>query len=142
MELEFEGTQEFLKTELLAVVEAMISSLPATPSHNHGIAVDAGAHVEMSTGSIAARIGAESGGDLILAACSHLTFAQGQEVFTRAQIIESMKNATAYYKGSHVANLTKYLTNLVRSGKLIERSAQTYSLSASARTQLESKIRE
>jgi hypothetical protein len=145
LEMEFEGNQAFLKQELLNIVNTLLSrsssGTPETPpvvNNSHGTQ----GRLEVSTGSIAARLSVESGTDLILAACANLTFVVGQDVFSRKQITDNMKTATAYFKASYVGNQTKYLQGLVRSGKLIERSAGTYSLSASARADLESKARE
>jgi hypothetical protein len=146
LELEFEGSQAFLKQELLDVLETLLSQDPngafarasVTTGNNGGTR----GRPEMSTGSIAARLSVQSGSDLILAACAHLTFVGAQDVFSRREITENMKTATAYYRATYVANQTKYLQGLVQRGKLIERSAGKYSLSAPARAELEGKVRE
>jgi hypothetical protein len=145
LELEFEGTQAFLKQELLAILDTLLSHSRSGASESPSMAN--GNHrtqglLQVSTGSIAARLSVQSGSDLILAACANLTFIAGRDVFSRKDITENMKTATAYFKASYAANQTKYLQGLVKSGKLIERSAGTYSLSASARAELESKVRE
>jgi hypothetical protein len=144
LELEFEGEQAFLKEELLAIVDALLQQGVSAEDHDVPEQHPAGAETSLgvSTSTIAGRLAAQSGPDLILAACAHLTFVGNRDVFSRTEITADMKTATAYFKGTHLANLTKYLQGLVRSGKLIERSSGSYSLSASARNELEGKARE
>ena len=39
-----------------------------------------------------------------------------------------MQNATDYYKESYTKHLTSYLKSVVKDGKLIERSTDTYAI--------------
>jgi hypothetical protein len=145
LEFEFEGSEAFLTEQLAELVSTLASRSPQMTTLS---AVQSGGGqtnanpLELTTASIAARLNTKSGPDLIVAACAQLTFVEGKEVFSRDDIIEKMKTATGYFKGTFVNNLTKYLQGLVKSGRLIERAAQTYSLSAAARSEVEAKVRE
>ena len=83
----------------------------------------------MTTGTIAARLGTNSGPEPIIAAAARLTLQLGKAVFTRDELIAEMKTATAHFRATYVNNLSKDLNNLVRKGKLIERSRDVYARS-------------
>lgn len=82
-------------------------------------------------------MGVNSGPELILAACAHLTLVKGKESFTRKEIIEEMNTAKSYLKRSYISNLSKSLTNLVKSGKISETGREIYSLTAQTRKEME-----
>lgn len=153
IEIEYEGSEAFLKEELPALIAA-VSDL-----HNKSAASDyvelqesgdedAGANppsskvngLSLTTGSIAARLGASSGPELVLAAAARLTFFLGEETFTRAQITAEMKSAAAYYKQTYTKNLSGSLNRLVKEGKMFETSKGKYSVSASTRSSMESRL--
>jgi hypothetical protein len=143
IEIEFEGTEAFLTEQLAALIGRLAPQINSAPIGLPRSPTPAQSdRVELTTGSVAAKLSAKSGPDLILAACAHLTFVETRDVFSRDDITEKMKTATAYFKATFLNNLTKYLQGLVKNGKLVERSAGTYSLSAAARGELEGKLRE
>jgi hypothetical protein len=51
-----------------------------------------------------------------------------------------MKRATSYYKTTYNNNLSSYFTTLIKDKKILERSTDSYALSASARKDLEAKV--
>ena len=70
------------------------------------------------TGTIAAKLGCKAGvgKDVITAAAATLTFVENKESFTRAELLEEAKTATAYYKKTVANNLSNTLEGLVKSG--------------------------
>lgn len=152
IEIEYEGSEAFLKEELPALLAA-VSDLykesgitdPVDAGESTGAApapASAGSKgtVQSTTGSIAAQLGAKSGPDLIMAAAARLTLSLGLGSFGRSQITAEMKSASAYYKKTYVNNLSKYLNQLVKDGKLLETAKDIYALSASAKSSLEARI--
>lgn len=148
IEIEYEGDESFLTKELpqlLAVVSELHVKSGATDSSGSGSksgsngAGDADVP-ELTTGSIAAKLSAKSGTDLILAASAHLTFVAKKQKFSRQDITKEMKSASAYFKKSYVNNLTTGLNTLVKSGKLLEPSSGAFALSAATRASLKARL--
>lgn len=147
IEIEYEGSEAFLKEELPALLTA-VSDLykesgvtePVEPAPAAAAAVSSTGTIQATTGSIAAKLGAKSGTDLILAAAARLTLSLGLGSFSRSQITEEMKSASSYHKKTYVNNLTKYLNQLVKDGKLLETAKDTYALSASEKSSMEARI--
>lgn len=149
LEFNYEGSEDFLKTELSNILHILSqtklvgglaengSSFSTDSKPPADSAPKGNIPIQMTTGSIAAKLSCSSGPDLIIAACAHLLFVLGNETFNRKQILEEMKNASGYYKSSYSGNLSKYIAQLVKASKLIERSRGQYSLHATLRTQLE-----
>ena len=148
LEVECEGTEEFLKKELPALLTA-ISSLyqqtgsrdvddespeePVRKSRQRGAVVG-------TTGSLAATLKVKSGSDLAVAAAAQLTIVQGKASFTRKELIVEMRTATGYFKDNYVSNLTKILGTLVTGQKFNEVSANTYALKAAEKERLEKEL--
>jgi hypothetical protein len=97
------------------------------------------AHSNLAINSIAAKLEAKTGTDLVLAACFSLTRNQ-TESCSRVEILAEMKRATSYYKTTYNNNLSSYFTTLIKDKKILERSTDSYALSASARKDLEAKV--
>lgn len=94
-------------------------------------------NITNSTATIAAKMKANSGPDLVIAACTHLTLIKNRETFERKEIIEEMKTATHYWKQSYLSNLSKNLGNLVKSEKLRDVGKDRYALAAQTREEME-----
>lgn len=145
IEVEYEGSESFLKQELPALIKTVTElsksagvTLGNIETDHDKSKPDAG-RLQLSTTSIATKMSCSSGADLVLAAAAHLTLAKKMEVFSRKQLLDDMKTASGFYKSTHRDNLSTYLKSLLKD-KLNERSAGQYSLSASARKELESKL--
>ena len=145
VEVEYEGSEAFLKKELPELIKTII-----TLSKSSDINIDDtgeeievkkghGKQVQLSTASIAAKLSAKSGPDLILAAAAHLTLSKQTEVFTRKQLLTEMKSAVGYFKTTHRNNLSKYIKSLLKD-KLNEPSSGHFSLTAKARKELEARL--
>ena len=96
----------------------------------------------MTTNTIASRLGAKKGNDIVIAACAHLSLAKGADTFTRSNILAEMKLATNYYKQTMSKNLSNSLKTLVNQNKLLETATDTYALEASTKAQLEAQLSE
>lgn len=94
----------------------------------------------LTTGSIAGKIGAKSGSDLLLAAAGHLALVKKRDTFSRQALHDEMKSATAYYKKNYSTNLSSYLKTALKDGPLSETAKDTFALTAAAREDLEKKL--
>lgn len=148
IEIEYEGDESFLTKELPKLL-AVVSELPVKSCASDSPGTDAGIGgngtgksdvPELTTGSVAAKLSAKSGTDLILAASARLTFVAKKQKFSRQEITKEMKSASAYFKKSYVNNLTKGLNALVKSGKLLEPSSGAFALSAATRESLRARL--
>lgn len=147
IEIEYKGREEFLKNELAGLLVTVLETYKETgiQLNLEDSTTDVGSASEekakngftFTTGTIASKMGANSGPDLIIAACTHLTLTKNRESFDRKDIIEEMKTATHYFKQSYIGNLTKSLGNLVKSQKLLETSRDKYALTAQTRNAME-----
>lgn len=95
----------------------------------------------MSVNTIAVKLGTTSSSDLVMASCAHLAFIQNKDTFHRNDIIREMKTASNYFKSNHIKNLSQSLKSLISSGKLIERSKDTFALSANETSTLKAKLK-
>ncbi|EGQ8107541.1 hypothetical protein CGH72_23070 [Vibrio parahaemolyticus] len=153
IEIEYEGSEAFLKEELPAllsavsdlykesgVTEAVVNAEPDPAVSVASTTEKTTGSLQATTGTIAARLGVKSGPELALAAAARLTLSLGIESFSRAQLLEEMKSASAYFKQTYNKNLSGTLTRLLKDGKLFETAKNTYSLSASQRSSMEARL--
>ena len=147
IEVEFEGSEEYMKDELPALVELLYSLGPMESSESEEEALELPASsdtskqkIQMTTNTIASKLGVKSGNELVMAACAHLTFAKGVDTFSRGNILAEMKLASNFYKANMRSNLSSTLKTLLKQNKLLETSTDTYALEASIKSQLESQL--
>jgi hypothetical protein len=147
IEVEYEGSEAFLKEELPDLLTAVAklykdSDSPiSTPSGGNPNAAGSAGTVIGTVNSIAHKLSSKSGSDLILAACAFLKFVEQKDTFSRDEIAKQMKAATDFYKDSYSGgNLTKYLKTLQGNGKINERSKGVYALTAAAIKELGPKL--
>lgn len=149
VEIDYEGTEEFLKIELPQLLKTAMElhkadeagSSHQTDRKQKGGATPSGQTLLLTTNSIAAKLGAKSGSDLLLAAAAHLALVKKSEPFTRPQLLTEMKSATSYYNKNYATNLSSYLkTAIQKDGPLSETSKHSYALSAAARAQVETSL--
>jgi hypothetical protein len=150
VEIDYEGTEEFLKQELPQLLKTAMelhkASGAALASNTgkgsaSGTTAGAGAVPSLTTGSIAAKLAAKSGSDLLIAAAAHLAFVKKTEPFTRQQLLSEMQSATSYYKSNYSPNLSSYIkTALQKDGALSESAKNSYALTAATRADLEKKL--
>lgn len=149
VEVSYEGSEDYIKSELLGTVEKVknlfnIEELPPTvlqqPPVQPPKPADSSSKINYAIPTIAARLGVTNGSDLIMASAAYLTFVQGGKEFTRKQLIETMKDATGYYKDTYVSNLTVYINGLVKNKKLNVVAKDTYSLPINVQTEMKSQL--
>jgi hypothetical protein len=147
VEIDYEGTEEFLKQELPALLRTAMELHKAVGAPGRGRSGgsdtdEKGNHgvPSLTTGTIAARLKSKSGPSLLLSAAAHLTFVANKETFSRQGLLAEMQNATSYYKKSYSNNLTKYIASAVTDGKLQESATNAYALSANTRSELETQL--
>jgi len=146
IEVEYEGSETFLKRELPALIKTIteLSKAAGVPLDKADNSSDEneprGKRIELSTGSIAGKLSCSSGPDLLIAAAVHLTLVKQIKAFTRKQLLAEMRTASGYFKSSYRDNLSSSLKRLLRKDTLNERSAGQYSLSESARKEFEAKL--
>jgi len=152
VEIEYEGSEEFIKGELLAMVGAICDLCKATVSFAGSQDATSGPQsaieplspeappLRLSPASVAAKLDCKTGSDLVLAASAYLTFVEHSDSFERAQLLDSMKSATGYYKSSYSNNLSKYLHGLVADGALLQEASGRYALSSLTRRELEQQL--
>jgi len=150
VEIEYEGTEEFLKQELPELLKTAMelyktsgASLTSNTSKVGAASVSAGSDSvpQLTTGSIAAKLAAKSGSDLLMAAAAHLALVKKTEPFTRQQLLTEMQSATSYYKTSYSANLSQYIkTALQKDGGLSENAKNSFALTAAVRGDLEKRL--
>lgn len=144
IEVEYEGSEEFLKKELpqlLASVSNLHKDLGSPESGNIDTKREGGGRrLQATTSSIAAKLGCKTGPQLAMAAAAHLALVQRMNTFSRKELLDDMRSATAYYKATYNGNLSKYLHSLLKDGSLLEPSKNTYSLSADKRTELSKQL--
>ena len=99
-----------------------------------------GEPLKMSTTTIATKLGVNSGPELALAAAVRLTMVLGKATFSRREILDEMKSATGFYKGTYNNNLTSSLVRLTKEQKLNEPSKDIYALTPTTKKELETKL--
>lgn len=151
IEVEYEGSEAFLRTELLDLLKNLLEiyktnyplqSLPSLQNAEDVLseASQAVGKIELTTNTIAAKLGCKTGQELVLAACAALVFVKQKDFFARKEIISEMKSASTFYKKTYVDNMRNYLDGLVKDGKLLERSNGVFALPSHMRKEMESKI--
>jgi len=151
LQVEYEGTDEFIKNDLLSMVKEVIQlqgtvDLAAEPdiippeAPGAETAEDAIAPDSHGPNSIAAALDCNTGSDLVVAAAAYLTFVQGVGTFTRSELLEAMRSATSFYKSSYCNNLTNYIGTTVKDDDLRDIASGKYSLSHKAKQRLEEQL--
>ncbi len=147
VEIDYEGTEEFLKQEFPALLKTAMELHKAAGVPGSGKGGGSanggkgkGAVPTLTTGTIAARLKAKSGPTLLMAAAAHLTFVANKPTFTRQELLTEMQSATSYYKKSYSNNLTTYVSGAVTEGKLQESAKNAYALSADTKNELETQL--
>jgi hypothetical protein len=156
IEVEYEGTESFLKEELPSLLTTVADiyekageklNPPAANNSHQSHTTDSSngmnnpnKALQMTTGAIAARLKVASGGELILAAAARLILVEQQASFPRQRLIDEMKTATAYFRPTYVSNLSAAIKTLLKDGKLNEPSKDTYALTPASEQELRTRL--
>lgn len=152
VEFEYEGDAHFdagAIKDLFSHLESLVGATPAAAfdSSPAPIVVQplGGAGGERpafnySPNTIAAKLGAETGSDLLLAGAAYLQFVNGRESFKRQELHDAMKAAKNYYKANMSGNLSRMIAGLVSAGRINELSNSDFSLSAAEQSTLKGRL--
>ncbi len=140
VEVDYEGEAEFFKNEFPSLIEMLSRGYNQASSLINAVEQEETfdpvsdkakmAKTSYSVSTIAGKLNASTGPELLLAAASCLTFTDGREAFSRQELLKKMQDAKSYYKKSYGSNLSKMLSTFVKSGALLEGTSNAYSLSA------------
>jgi hypothetical protein len=145
IEVEYEGSEQFLKAELPALLKAVAALHQAAgqqPAMTNLGGSGGGPALPFlsSTSTVASKLGCRKGTDLVLAAATYLAMGANKPSFTRSEINDQIKSASTYYKSTYTDNLTSYLNTLVKDNKLLHVSGSTYSLHADVLTDMRTRL--
>jgi hypothetical protein len=140
LEVEYEGSEDFLRKELPAILHTVaglhasgdakgVQGRGASPKHP-ALSVR---HGSLSTSVVATKLGGQTGGDLALAAAAKLVLADESESFSRDVLLKEMRSAKSFFKATYSKNLSGYIKNLVKAGRLNELGNEHYALSNTAK---------
>jgi hypothetical protein len=149
LEVDYEGDQAFVHDGLfglIADVVALSKQLPKAsgrdiPPEAPGSADNGGfgsGSLTMST--IAAHLQPDGQQELIMCALAKLQIIDGKMKAEKPEILAEMKHATGYFKAAMTRNFARDLKRMIKGKKINEVSSEVYSLTASSRQELESKI--
>lgn len=148
LEVEYEGSEAFLKSELLKLVSTLIEQQskiqPLEQAAPHTQKASAAHHpakpIPGTAGSFAIKLGVSTGPELVLAAAAKLALVDGKEKFSRSELSKEMRKATNHFKESYVSNLTQSLKRLQEDNKLLEPSTDNFALTAPALADLSKRL--
>jgi len=140
IEVEFEGTESFLKNELLDLLQAVVDLRKKTDASAPEEEDSGDTNTNWTTETFASKLSCKSGSDLVVAACARLSLGLGRASFKRPAILDEIKTASSHYKKSYSSNLTKYLNGLVSNGRLNESATHTYALTQTEKTSLKKRL--
>lgn len=150
IEVEYEGSDSFLKQELKELLGA-VSKLHSESNCDAAVggeddlkrkSASVGKTPILTTGAIAAKLNVRTGNGkgLVTAAAAHLTLVKRQETFSRQELLAAAKTAKQYFKTSITNNLSSTLASMVRDDLLVESEADVFALSAKKLADLETAL--
>lgn len=146
LEIGFEGSEDYIKNDLLTTIKKVkdmfgIEEIPQAPTPAQVTKMQpTGKQIEGTVTNISAKLGVTNGPELVMATATYLTLVEGNDRFTRRQLIDNMKTASSYYKASYAGNLTQHINGLIKKDMLNEVAKDTYALPVSVITEMESKL--
>lgn len=154
VEVEYEGTDDFLRDELPLLLDKLATLGARVPDSNTGggAAAPANNQVNLANGgsvgsadvgtcsTVAATIGAKTGPELAVAAGAKLIIGDGRSSFTRKELLIEMQSATAYYNKNYSSNLSKIINGLVKEKKFREVAKDTFALAANVIEELRARL--
>jgi hypothetical protein len=149
IEVECEGTDDFLRKELPALLKEVLEICPDDPPDMVGGGGTGGQQGSVrkpsrggpiSTSTVASALTARKGTDLALAAVAALVLGQGKESVSRSELLDAMKSAKAFYKASYNNNLSNYLNTLVKSRDLLDHGNDQFGLQDDKRKEIAGKL--
>lgn len=153
IEMQYEGNEGFLTTglpklfqELLEIYKSgskngdleppelpPVTDYPVTETHTNGKS-------ELSVNTIATNLQMKGRKNLVMAACLYLALVEKKGVFSRDEILNTMKTATHFYNANSQKSLSQYIISLVNQGYLLERSQGVFAIEGGKLKELEAKL--
>ncbi|MGI1663791.1 hypothetical protein ACRDNQ_16250 [Palleronia sp. KMU-117] len=158
MELEYEGSPDFLEGGIERLLETMgelsqkvppQSSAPLDQAANPASSVShtgsttanqSAASISFTTSTLAAYTDAKSGPELALCAMFYLERVRGNTSNSSGEILQEMKTAGGYYKSTMSGNNASNLKNLAKAKRINEVSNGKYTLASSEAKRLEAVV--
>lgn len=153
IEIDFEGSESFLKEDLLKFLKEISEIAGSNRSGVDGsltaLANDpigqektnqSENNISGTTNTIAAKLNVKKGPELIIAAAAHLSFVKKQSSFHRSDILKEMQSASNYYSKHYLNNLNRSLKMLVKNHSLVEQKKDIYALPSDAAKELEARL--
>ena len=148
LEISFEGSETFIKDDLLRTLEKVkemfnikeVSQAPLKEVATSTGAQETGVHLQNSVAEIAAKLNSKTCPELVMAAAARLTLVERHEEFSRKLLLDTMRNAKGRFKSTFVNNLRNAIEGLVKNGKLNPVREDTYSLTDDAAEELRSRL--
>ncbi len=134
VEFSGEGEQDWLSQQLRKILAKVPEVLHMEISIHKNAREDKkdsnaqSADLSLSMVSIGAKLKPKTGPELALAAAAYLRFVKKKATFRREDILNSMKEATGYYKANYSNNLSSTLLGLVKSDSLTQAADNAFSL--------------
>ncbi len=137
IELQYEGNESFLKTELPKLFHELLEiyksgskdgELEPPVMEKPITETPSGKKLELSVNTIATKLKMKGRKNLVMAACLYLALVEEKAVFSRNEILEAMKTATHFYTENSKKSLSQYIISLIDQGYLLERSQGVFAI--------------
>lgn len=141
IEIEWEGSVEYLKNDLPDLISAIVAALGLGVSDDdpeESVVLDV--DKKFTTAALAAKIKPNSATDLFKVALAKLQISDKIEPAARAQIHNEMRLAPKFYKPSMKNNLGNTIDTLLGQGAINEPSSGNFALSQASQDQLQAMI--
>jgi hypothetical protein len=143
MEINCEGSEDFLRQELPKILET-VTSLHADQEKVADKQKDTNLgqtnHIKLAITTVASKFACSTGPELVMAAAAKLALIDGLKEFSRDELHNEMKEASGYYKATYGSNLTVNINGLVKSGKLLGISQGKYAVPEQIKTEWRAKL--
>lgn len=121
-----------------AASQLRLSHPSSTPAHADAPKV-ASVKREGTVSVVAQKLGAKSARDLLVAAAAHLTLYQGNERFTKEELIACAKEGRGW-KGDYSSQMALNIKRMSDAGILFEKAKNVFSLSDQAVVDVETRL--
>lgn len=145
LEIEYEGSDEFIKVELPMLLDKLYelkgsSEVEESDDDETQDGNGKAPGLDMTTNTIAQKLGAKSGSDLTKSAAARLGLILGKETFSRKEILKEMGSAKSFFKKSYRNNLDNSLKTLLTNNVLLLQGENIYALHDTAAKDLKAKL--
>ena len=133
IEIELEGSEEFIKNEFEKILKNVATLGPVVNiderrPESEEASGGAALGQQLSTNTIASRIGAKTGADLVIASVFRLMAFGGKSTISRKELTTEMRTATTFFKKTYVGNLSATIAALIKDNQILESSPGVYAL--------------